>query len=96
MEQLGHSDARLTLGVYARAMRSDAEERARLTALVEDETLGTIGHWLGKTPPARVEPSLPRAAKTQKTRGIRAMKPTGIEPVTSRLQSSDAPPRILR
>jgi hypothetical protein len=40
MEQLGHSDARLTLRIYARAMSSEAEERARLEALVEGDYLG--------------------------------------------------------
>jgi integrase len=40
MEQLGHTDARLTLRVYARAMRQSPEERDSLKALVE----GLIGH----------------------------------------------------
>jgi integrase len=35
MEQLGHTDARLTLRVYARAMRQSAVDRDRLKALVE-------------------------------------------------------------
>ncbi len=40
MEQLGHTDARLTLRVYARAMRQSPEERESLKALVD----GVIGH----------------------------------------------------
>lgn len=39
MEQLGHTDARLTLRIYAKAMRQQAGERKRLRALVEGRPL---------------------------------------------------------
>jgi integrase len=87
MDQLGHSDARLTLRVYARAMRNDTGEQARLKALVDGDPLGTIGHW-----PVDSSASLPQSrptdgAKTALRRAKRPVEPTGIEPVTSCLQS---------
>jgi integrase len=39
MEQLGHTDARLTLRIYAKATRQQAGERKRLRALVEGRPL---------------------------------------------------------
>jgi len=39
MEQLGHTDARLTLGIYAKTMRQRQGDRERLKALVETR------HW---------------------------------------------------
>ncbi len=45
MAQLGHTDARLTLRVYARAMSQDEGERERLQTLVDGRSLGTNGHW---------------------------------------------------
>jgi integrase len=39
MEQLGHTDARLTLRIYAKAMRQQTGERKRLRALVEGRPL---------------------------------------------------------
>ena len=41
MEQLGHTDARLTLRIYAKAMRQQAGERKRLRALVNGESSTT-------------------------------------------------------
>ncbi len=35
MEQMGHTDPKLALRVYARVMRQDEDKRARLRALVE-------------------------------------------------------------
>lgn len=43
MEQLGHTDARLTLRVYAKAMRQEDGERQRLRALVEGRPLRKAG-----------------------------------------------------
>jgi integrase len=42
MEQLGHTDARLTLRIYAKAMRQEAGERERLRALVEGRPLSNV------------------------------------------------------
>jgi hypothetical protein len=68
-------------------MSSDADERARLKALVEGDDLGTKRHCAAKPPSASSDPRRPLPQKTQKRRGITAMEPTGIEPVTSCLQS---------
>jgi integrase len=38
--QLGHADARLTLGIYARAMSQDRGEPERLLALVNGRRVG--------------------------------------------------------
>ncbi len=43
MEQLGHTDARLTLRIYAKAMRQEAGERERLRALIEGRPLRKTG-----------------------------------------------------
>ena len=43
MEQLGHTDARLTLRVYARAMRQSNDERDRLKALVNGADWAPMG-----------------------------------------------------
>jgi integrase len=43
MEQLGHTDARLTLRIYAKAMCQQAGERKRLGALVEGRPLRKTG-----------------------------------------------------
>ncbi len=43
MEQLGHTDARLTLGIYARTMRHGDEERERLRRLVETPVWAPLG-----------------------------------------------------
>ena len=40
MAQLGHTDARLTLRVYARAMSQDHGERERLQTLVNGHSFG--------------------------------------------------------
>jgi hypothetical protein len=94
MEQLGHAEGRLTPRVYARAIGSVAEERAQLKALVEGGLPGTIGHWPRNTPTPAVDRRVLRAAKTQTALGIRAMEPTGIEPVTSCLQSAGSPAHV--
>lgn len=40
MDQLGHADPRMTLSVYTRTMQRGQDERDRLRALVEGETIG--------------------------------------------------------
>ena len=51
MAQLGHTGARLTLRVYARAMSQDHGERERLQTLVNGHSLGTNRHWHPLAPP---------------------------------------------
>jgi len=43
MEQLGHTDPKLTLRVYAHVMRLSEEERARLKALTEGREWAAMG-----------------------------------------------------
>jgi hypothetical protein len=43
MEQLGHTDPKFTLRVYAHAMRFSDEDRARLKAFTEGGVLAPIG-----------------------------------------------------
>ena len=45
MEQLGHTDPKFTLRVYAHAMRFSEEDRARLKAFAEGGGFGTNWHW---------------------------------------------------
>ena len=45
MEQLGHTDPKFTLRVYAHAMRFSEEDRARLKAFAEGRGFGTNWHW---------------------------------------------------
>ena len=52
MEQLGHTDPKFTLRVYAHAMRFSEEDRARLKAFAEGGVLAPIGTG----PSARVTP----------------------------------------
>ena len=47
MEQLGHTDPKFTLRVYAHAMRFSEEDRARLKAFAE----GGVWHQLALDPP---------------------------------------------
>jgi hypothetical protein len=82
MEQLGHTDARLTLRVYARAMRQSAVDRDRLKALVEG------ADWA----PMALAPMLPRARqlltdhrqrRTLALAGVLKLGTAGFEPATS-------------
>ena len=45
MAEVGHSDPKVTLGIYAQVMRRDDASRQRLAALLEGRLSGTIGHW---------------------------------------------------
>jgi len=59
MEQLGHTDPKVTLGIYARVMRRVGGERERLRALVE----GTVSARFGADlVPERQEAEAARAA----------------------------------
>jgi len=50
MDQLGHTDPKLALRIYAQAMGRSEAEREALRALVEGAPLGTIGHYDGFSP----------------------------------------------
>ena len=43
MEQVGHTDPKLALAIYAKAMRRGDDEKARLRALVEGSDWGQMG-----------------------------------------------------
>jgi hypothetical protein len=91
MEQLGHSDARLTLRIYARAMRQDEGERERLQALVDGISLGTIGHQTPSKPARGVRATRTSAPKNLQFAGSSRVEPAGLEPATSCLQSRRSP-----
>jgi integrase len=57
MAQLGHTDPKFTLRVYAHAMRRGEDERARLRALVEGCSVSTLGDDARQTREARNDPS---------------------------------------
>lgn len=42
MDQIGHTDPQVTLGIYARVMRRSDGEQERLRALVEGEPLISV------------------------------------------------------
>jgi integrase len=60
MQQLGHSDARLTLRIYARAMASDKHDHRRLKRLVEGDPLALLG--TGRKNRRKLRPIRPRPA----------------------------------
>jgi integrase len=49
MAEVGHSDPKVTLGIYAQVMRRDKPSRERLAGLLEGRLSGTIGHWVVET-----------------------------------------------
>jgi len=59
MEQIGHTDARLTLGIYARSMRLSTADRASLIELVNGPGLGTKRHKTASGPPSKPIPRRP-------------------------------------
>jgi hypothetical protein len=70
MEQVGHTDPKFTLRIYAHVMRFSDEERARLKALAEGQVLAGIGSEPSRGSLRNVE--LPMGA-------------AGLEPATSRV-----------
>jgi len=59
MEQIGHTDARLTLGIYARSMRLSTADRASLIELVNGPGLGTKRHKTASRAPSKPIPRRP-------------------------------------
>jgi len=91
MEQIGHADPRVTLRIYARTMRRDATEQAQLRALVQGQSLGTKRHWAIEMPNSFASRTPILEPETALEQALPAMEPTGIEPVTSCLQSRRSP-----
>lgn len=73
MAQLGHTDARLTLRVYARSMSRDKGERGRLQDLVDGLLLGTNGHWSPSDASAVSSPTLITDEETEKQANLQAL-----------------------
>jgi hypothetical protein len=89
MEQLGHSDPRLTLRVYARDEKrrrsASAAQSARLGAIIEAQR-----HQTPKTPQISFDPlAVPIAENPERTETT-TMEPAGLEPATSYLKSTFA------
>jgi hypothetical protein len=84
MEQLGHTDARLTLRVYARAMRQSAVERDRLKALVEGADWAPTGTSADSASHATAPSQSPAKKNPGMSRGS-SMGTAGFEPATSRV-----------
>jgi hypothetical protein len=83
MAQLGHPDARLTLGNYARVMSQDPGERERLEALVNGHRLVTIGHWSTSSASSTTASHTTEPPETAKFPGVSRVDPAGLEPATS-------------
>ena len=91
MAQLGHTDARLTLRVYARAMSQDEGERDRLQTLVDGRSLGTNGHW-GPAIASDVSSPGPLAdPETSELAGTSELELVGLEPTTSCMPCKRSP-----
>ena len=85
MDQLGHTDPKLALRIYARSMRRDGGEVDRLCALAG------ISEWavMGRSEPNGTVEAGAGAGSTRAevtpVQGIPAMGAAGIEPATSRV-----------
>jgi integrase len=70
MEQLGHTDAKLTLRIYAHTMRRKDGERERLHALVTGKSWPRLGTGAQSTPKPPAHRADPKKPKTPRTRGL--------------------------
>ena len=83
MAQLGHTDARLTLRVYARAMSQDHGERERLQTLVNGHSFGH--QWALEPPGTLAAARLPEPAEQEipPFAATSSVELVGLEPTTS-------------
>jgi hypothetical protein len=81
MQQMGHTDPKLALRIYAQAMRRGDDEKASLKALVEGAQWATIG----LNDLRASERAKPRQRKNPAVAGLPPMGAAGIEPATSRV-----------
>ena len=107
MDQVGHADSKVTLDIYAQMQRrANRDHGAKFDRLVRDartllhrraEThseppmwtaMGTAQPIVGSRTPSRARGG---RVKTRRFAGDSPMEPTGIEPVTSCLQSRRSP-----
>jgi hypothetical protein len=85
MEQLGHTDPKLALRIYARSMRRDDGEIERLRALAGVShwaPMGTTGVGTAETEGVSARFTRGKGAYLQGSPGVGA---AGIEPATSRV-----------
>jgi hypothetical protein len=85
MREMGHTDAKLTLNIYAHVMDRDEKENERLRALVNGESLGRLGTGAQRATPAAIPWFLLRATKPAPRAGSHLMGAAGFEPATSRV-----------
>ena len=82
MRQVGHTDPKVTLSIYAQVMYRGEGERERLKAVIEgtDWALATISRCRSRVSSC---PWMP--PKHARLLGIRPMGAAGFEPATSRV-----------
>jgi integrase len=84
MAEMGHTDPKLVLSIYAHAMRRDEGEGERLRSLVE----GFIGHQWAPAPSQWSQSrqrAMHRTPQIPMSAGVPTMGAAGIEPATSRV-----------
>ncbi len=89
MQEMGHEQPTMTLGLYAQAMRCSDAEKARLQALVEGPPRRRSGRYRQSHQREGPSVSYQRLSGGQEVHQVQAlptMDPTGIEPVTSCVQ----------
>jgi hypothetical protein len=72
MSQLGHSDAKFTLNVYAHAMRRDEGDKARLRALVNGADWARLGTNTPPTPNSTPPEDVPEYDESPADAGLSA------------------------
>jgi integrase len=95
VDQMGHSDERVTLRVYTHMMSRRDGERERLRALVAGEDWREFGHPIGTRTASEASSAgteaAPETTESPDLQGIRGVGATGLEPVTSSLSSWRSP-----
>ena len=90
MAQMGHTTANLTLAIYARQMDRRDGELERLKALVVGREWTALDGSNQNRRRRQFSGGCPGPRKPCKGAGLEVVEPTGIEPVTSSLQSTFA------
>jgi Phage integrase family len=84
MQQMGHTDPKLALRIYAQAMRRGEEERAALEALVQGIDWARLGTRRASARRAANRPR-PREQRNPAVAGVLRVGAAGFEPATSRV-----------
>ena len=86
MRQVGHSDPKVTLSIYAQVMYRGEGERERLKTIVEGSDWALLGTGDEFQPPEPGEQMTAwRLSNPAQLQGIRPMGAAGFEPATSRV-----------